>query len=776
MGVSSKTVAAVLLLAAEAGLSLVARADAAPIRLVPDRTEVVIAADAPKVTRFAAKELATFLGKTLGSEVGIVSEPTDGDVQIVLESDGGKLPRDGFRIRTVDGKVYIAGADDPSADIEAVMAQRGKGNMKFERATVFGVYEFLERFAGVRFYFPGELGTVVQPKPEIVVPETDITSSPYFTVRHYYQRGDGDWPAEAEGEYAPGSAEELNWVRTRMQTRRLAACHGQNGFRITERFHETHPEYLQLRKDGTREDRLPDKATLFSSQGWRYLHLCQSEVWDQLFLDAKEYLSNGKRIPKDLDPEAFAGYYIDVMPQDGFKECFCDKCQKAYDKSVRDYASELVWSQTAAFARRLKDEGYGDMLVTQNAYYPYGAVPKCDIPDNVRVMVAKNGPFLVRQPGHVERQVAEVKAWSDKMGGGRCVWIWTYPGKYGALNIPLLPQMAPRAYADYYGRMAKFVFGAFAESESDKAIYNYLNYYVFGKVAWNGRVDVRALLDEHHQLMFGAAAPEMKAFYDGLERKFLGEVMGREDGITMGPIGPIPNPPSELVMWTQVYDERTISEWERLFASAAKKVPSGSIEARRIAFVKREFLDGLAKKSREMNLGYSVAGELERRRTAKPANLVANGDFSSLDGWTASTNGIVAIDRDVCVSKGGSLRIQATDVSVEGPFLRAFAKRMLDKGAEKMKPDTKYRISCFVKCENVKGLKRDAGVSLCWHDNVDRALPVKFLTGTTDWVHLSVEFQSRKNTNIATMAFVQPRITNATGTAWFDDILIEEVK
>ena len=30
--------------------------------------------------------------------------------------------------------------------------------MFHEHATLFGVYEFLERFADCRFYFPGELG------------------------------------------------------------------------------------------------------------------------------------------------------------------------------------------------------------------------------------------------------------------------------------------------------------------------------------------------------------------------------------------------------------------------------------------------------------------------------------------------------------------------------------------------------------------------------------------------------------------------------------------
>ena len=220
-----------------------------------------------------------------------------------------------------------------------------------------------------------------------------------------------------------------------------------------------------------------------------------------------------------------------------------------------------------------------------------------------------------------------------------------------------------------------------------------------------------------------------------------------------------------------------MARWEDLFAAAEKKVSTGSIEASRLSFIRREFLDPVVRSSRDYNARVSVERETARRAAAKPVNLVANGSFETFDGWTVEGPGSVTLDCKNAVSKGGSLKLVATDAAVEGPYVRASAKRMLSAGAEKMKPNTRYRLSFFVKCENVKGLKRDAGVSLCFHDNMDHAAPARaYITGTTGWVHISVEFVSKKNTNIASMAFVQPRITNATGTAWFDDILIEEVK
>ena len=253
--------------------------------------------------------------------------------------------------------------------------------------------------------------------------------------------------------------------------------------------------------------------------------------------------------------------------------------------------------------------------------------------------------------------------------------------------------------------------------------------------------------------------------------------MGREGGLAMSYLGPIVIPPSSLEIWTKIYDPGTIGRWERLFADAVAKTVPGSIEAKRIAFFKREFLDDLAAESRRMAAEFSVELELKRRRREKPVNLLANGEFDSFEGWTPSTNGTARLNMEEGVLRKGAIELVSDDARMEGPYVRAAAKYMLVKGAERMKPNTRYRLSFFVKCENVKTVKRDAGVTLCFHDNIDRAAPAGgFITGSTDWVHVSVEFLSKKNTNIASLAFVLPRITNATGKAWFDGILIEELK
>ena len=120
--------------------------------------EIVIPRNAPPAAKFAAEELAKHLGKVLGCQLEILNEKSGkkpalivGDAALALKNgmDVSKLDRDGFFIRSIGDDVLIVGSDSPQ-----------RISTWTERATLFAVYDFLERFAGVRFYFPGETGTV----------------------------------------------------------------------------------------------------------------------------------------------------------------------------------------------------------------------------------------------------------------------------------------------------------------------------------------------------------------------------------------------------------------------------------------------------------------------------------------------------------------------------------------------------------------------------------------------------------------------------------------
>ena len=128
------------------------------------------------------------------------------------------------------------------------------------------------------------------------------------------------------------------------------------------------------------------------------------------------------------------------------------------------------------------------------------------------------------------------------------------------------------------------------ESESDRFLYNYFNYYMLSRVAWDAGTDVDAVIAEHHRLMFGAAADDMAKFYSTLEDKWLGHIMGN---VVDTALGPQTTPPTNAKLWGEIYSAEVVAGLDRLLDDAAGKVPPDSLEARRIALFRREFLGGL---------------------------------------------------------------------------------------------------------------------------------------------------------------------------------------
>ena len=99
----------------------------------------------------AAKEFAALLEQISGQKVPVTrvlpSDPGKAVFRIGDEEFAGKnqldlasLDRDGFVIKTIGNQILISGNDTRPGD--------------FGTGTLFGVYDFLERFADCRFYFP----------------------------------------------------------------------------------------------------------------------------------------------------------------------------------------------------------------------------------------------------------------------------------------------------------------------------------------------------------------------------------------------------------------------------------------------------------------------------------------------------------------------------------------------------------------------------------------------------------------------------------------------
>ena len=162
--------------------------------------------------------------------------------------------------------------------------------------------------------------------------------------------------------------------------------------------------------------------------------------------------------------------------------------------------------------------------------------------------------------------------------------------------------------------------------------------------------------------------------------------------------------------------------------------------------------------------------------TPKPANIVPNGNFEQVDpkskkavNWSYwPKKGIkISLDTRTFISGGHSLRMEL-DGTVKGNT--SAGCRMPG-----LKPNTKYRISYYLKTKDLVG-KVGAGAWIYFHHSVGMPLPRNRILGTNPWHRVCVEFKTPANTGKDYVPPLGLWIWNAKGTAWFDEIRIDEVK
>jgi len=656
-------------------------------KLPVGKMEIVVEPDTP-LLKFAAGELQRILKEATGRSLPVVKKPTPGTLSLILGDSSfaraagvnvSELPDEGYRILRKGSQIILAGKDDPVQSPE-----KNFWNLHFPRATLSAVYDFLERFLGVRFYLPGEYGTIVPKIAELTLPEKiDILERPDNIDRRYYSGNEEKvkW-YETSKIYNGVRGDYMNFARLRMSEMQIPFCHGLAHSDFVRRFGKSHPEYFALTKDGERycgpEMEHPGQ-------------LCfNSEIREEVFQDAVAYLTGkpaASRGMKWWSPDVAQGRFYCVMPQDGMYWCDCEKCRKIANAGYAPYEnlkdrqsiSNFIWKFTSEIANRLTKAGI-HATVTQMAYLPYDLIPECEIPKNVLVKVAVNGRGENDEAGRED--TAKLKLWSDKTGP---VSTWTYAvGKHMGKNIPGIPAMMPKHVAHFIKVNQKYICGEFCESETDHFIFNYLNYYVLGKVLWNSSIDVDALLDEHYTLMFGKGARYIKSVFESLEEKWTKQFLGHTD---MTSLGPAPRLPSILELWTRIYSPEVIRGYDRCFAQAEEAAANEPDALKRIRFMRKEFLGPLK----------AAAEEFQR-------------DQAALDSWSTRVPGTIYLRplKGEVNEVQTAVRISRTDTSLEIEFDCA-EPRMKEIVARQTRDDAEktYEDSCVEVLLNPSGDRKN---------------------------------------------------------------------
>ena len=475
---------------------------------------VVIAPGAPPSVERAATELQEHVARSTGATLPILTDrrPDRGLTLCVgasawteklgLTTDG--LGVDGYHWASGDDWLAIVGRDhrgppvhgmrNPWNPHEVYNSELRLGAFG-EAGTLAGVYHFLERFVGVRWFMPGELGTVVPTCASLSVEPLAETHAPDFEYRYTWFCNFSTAPDDAR------------WFR-RVGFGGSCPVQAIDSFRMFLKHKDAHPEYFAL-VDGER-----DFGSLCCVTGGGNLCLSNDGLLREMAAHIRDYF--------DTHPDQ---RFFPVAPNDGMtRVCGCAACapQVEPDKSKGSRFSNYIWG----FVQRLATElarTHPDRCIGTIAYEGYLDPPDsiAKLHPNIAVMICQaRGSFADTARKEQARRL--VTAWRAKTDR---IYLWEYY-RYNLPPFPWCPAAYPHLIAEDLAFLRGTSRGEFIESESwhpgGEARMHYpamqhLNLYVTAKCLWDADLDVDALLEDYFTAFYGPAAEPMAAFWGQAE-------------------------------------------------------------------------------------------------------------------------------------------------------------------------------------------------------------------------------------------------------------------
>ena len=518
----------ILLCVTLTSLLFTAAAQNAPDLLLNDTYRIVTAAQPIPAEEFAAAELKAYLDKVTGKTFAIVSEADHdgspaihlGQTALAAANRTGDYTKEEYHLKTVGKNVIIAGGRP--------------------RGVLFGTYEFLERFAGVRFLSVDF--EHVPSRDAITVPANlDARHTPAFIYRDIYP-GHADIPGPYRRKVRQNSGGNLPQFGF---SENYGAPRGVHSMHL---YSADFPKEISwMNKNGSRQ--------VVSTPHAGSICFSQPEVLERFAAKVKDYVSKD-RARCDESGAPWPVFYV-VDMNDCNVECFCPQCQevvKQHDVSglVIDFMNKL-WDRVSG--------DYPEIYLMMFAYHdsttppPSGLKPK----GNVIVRLAYMDHEFAGS-GKVKRDVMfplshpNNKPYDDAMaawyGCAANLAIWDYWKLFRCgfqtpiHNLAAIPGLVRR----YRDLNAKHFFVEMELGQTVPLTFFDLRYYLGAKMMDNPDLDPDQLVAEYMTLFYGKAAPVMQEFKAYTEKRMA------EMDKPLGSVAPDKRPFLDAAFFTTLYD------------------------------------------------------------------------------------------------------------------------------------------------------------------------------------------------------------------------------
>jgi len=431
--------------------------------------------------RYAASEFQEYLFKSTGTRLPIVTR-TDrkdrhvfiGASQALQDSAGGfdsaKMAAEDLRIVVRAENIAIAGGPP--------------------RGTLYGVYQFLEDYLGVRFltfdhtYVP-KVGRGAVLKP------VDRTYHPPLQFRFSYY---GENFAHPEFATRIRVNTITNDPKLGGKTARALISHSFGAQISSAQYGKEHPEYFALR-NGKRLAPVKDD--------WSDTEPCLTNP-DVLRIVTEHVL-------KDLQAHPQAEN-ISVSQNDNNKYCRCPKCAALDEQEGSPMGSLLTFVN--AVAEQVERE-HPNVKVGTLAYWYTRHPPKTVRPrHNVQIQLCSIECCLTHAITDPNCPLSGPFRDDMQKWGGLCddIAIWNYNTNFSNYQLPCPNFRTIEPNIRYF--VANHAKGVFMQAAGNTtgAEFSDLRNYLTSRLLWNPELNGEALIDEFLNLHYGAAAPPIRQF------------------------------------------------------------------------------------------------------------------------------------------------------------------------------------------------------------------------------------------------------------------------
>lgn len=449
---------------------------------------IVVAPDAIASEKYAAEEFRDLLKKATGMELAVSDSPRQATGNVFI-GDGESfrksslafgiedLGEEGLHIRITPASIAIVGGRP--------------------RGTLYGVYEFMERYLGVRFLTRDHTHF---PSPSIAeLPCEDHIYRPIFEFRWSYYKENSDAPDFA-------ARMRVNTVtsddKLGGRTRQELIGHTFGRYLPVEKYGKDHPEYFAL-VDGVRK--------LDSGGGGPEPCVSNPAVID--------IISSNVLADLEADPHR---KNISVSQNDNDAYCRCATCEAINKAEGTPMGSNLALVN--AVADRVAEKFPGIKVGTLSYWYTRKPPKTIKPRENVQIQLCSiecctfhplNDPSCPKN----REFCADMEGWKSICND---IWIWNYNTNFSSYDLPFPNLRAIGPNVRFFSE--NHVKGVFmqANGNGNAGEMSDLRNYVISRCLWNPSLESWPLAEEFCRLHYGAAAGKvidyLALLHDNLEQ------------------------------------------------------------------------------------------------------------------------------------------------------------------------------------------------------------------------------------------------------------------